>query len=105
MLDECVKNTWFPRLLRRSEQPNWELVSSHLIDGSEFLILKMPTGEPFCEYAPGRDPKFWHQYYKGFPKRGFVSREACIASAERIAGHSLIVRPAGIAMKAKGVNQ
>lgn len=72
--------------------------------GLEVLVLKMPTGEVFCEYAPGKDPKFWHQYYKGFPKRGFISREACIASAERIAGHKLSVRPFDYFTKAKGAN-
>lgn len=90
-------NTRFPQQERRSERPGptWELVSGHVLsDGSEVLVLKMPTGETFCEYAEALAPfrGCWHSYYKGFPKRGFVSRESCIEDAERIAGHSLTVR-------------
>lgn len=71
----------------------WQLVSGRLPDLAECLVLKMPTGEAFCEYAPGEGAykNFWHSYYKGFPKRGFVSREACIEDAQRIAGHELQV--------------
>jgi hypothetical protein len=72
----------------------WELISSELGDGAECLTLKMPSGEPFCDYVPGRQPfeKYWHSYFKGFPKKDFLSREACIRNAESIAGHPLIVR-------------
>lgn len=85
-MDSSVKNL---------SKPLWELISGHLNDGAECLVLKMPTGQRFCEYAPSPVPpgKFWHSYYEqNFVKGRFVSREACIRDAERIAGHALSVR-------------
>ncbi len=73
----------------------WELISGQLGDGADMLVLKMPTGETYCEYAPGRIPhqKYWCSYYNGDPRQDFSSKEACVANAEKIAGHKLVVRP------------
>lgn len=81
------------RFVKKGSERGWQLVSGRLNDGAEILVLKMPTGEIFCEYAQGLRPhqKYWHLYYSGFAKRGFLSRETCIKDAERIAGHSLSV--------------
>lgn len=69
----------------------WTLVSRKLSDGLDCLSLKSPEGLTFCEYAPGTIPyqDYWHSYMNGFPKKEFTSREACVADAERIAGHAL----------------
>lgn len=86
VLETCVKKIG-------SSLKEWTLTSGRLNDGDECLVLKMPTGETFCEYTPALRPyTHWHVYYNGFPKKSFMNREACIRDAERIAGHAITVR-------------
>ena len=69
----------------------WALYSSKLLDGSEVLTLRQ-NDRVFCEFAPAiANYKLWHAYFNGFPKFGLPSREACIRSAEKMAGQKLKV--------------
>lgn len=75
-------------------EKSWELVSGKLSDGLECLVLKKPTGETLCTYAPGVAPyeQTWNSYFNGFPKQEFASRDACLRNAEKLAGMKLEVR-------------